>query len=159
MERLDTSGEDSDKRSTANLEAKIKTQAPNRHSSLWLQECLHPLIMFHSWSPRQAPGFSSLSWMACLGHTRRWEQPHHGSYSASIISPLQWVVPWRDDRLSAVGILFPFLCFTCYCFCGGESMQGRTGAVNTNFSSLDGQGCQAGREMRTGWELAGLRAR
>lgn len=83
--RLDKSREDSDKRTTANLEAKVKAQAPNLHRSLWLQECLHPLIMPHNSSPRQTPGFSSLSRMACLGHTRRWEQPPpHGSYSAGI---------------------------------------------------------------------------
>lgn len=103
--RLDTSGEDSDKRTTANLEAKVKAQASILHRSLWLQECLHPLIMPHNSSPRQTPGFSSLSRMACLGHTRTWEQPHQGSYSASI-TPLQWVFPWRGDQLSAVGFFF-----------------------------------------------------
>lgn len=157
--RLDKSREDSDKRTTANLEAKVKAQAPNLHRSLWLQECLHPLIMPHNSSPRQTPGFSSLSRMACLGHTRRWEQPPPMVATQPALLPTSVSIPLERRPALCRGILFSFLCFPCYCFCSGESMQGRTGADKTNFSSLDGQGCRAGREMPMGWELAGLRAR
>lgn len=149
----------SDRRSPASLEATVTIQAPNLLSSLRL----HWSDCAPQWIPCQIPGFSAfLNWMACLGHTYRWQQPHQGWHSAWHLSSTSAVSnPWEGKLLSALGFWFCFLRFSWVVLFWPWwiKVHRRKGTVGTDFSVLDYQSCLSRGKLCKDQNRAGLRAR